>query len=62
MISSILAKIKQRQKALLLLTVVFLISGAALYLLKEKPKTKKAFDEFSVRMTSVGDGLNAEKI
>jgi len=62
MISSILAKIKQRQKALLLLTVVFLVSGAALYLLKEKPKAKKALDEFSVRMTSGGDRLNAEKI
>ncbi len=62
MISSAVAKIKQWKMAFVLAAVVFVVSGAALWLFKEKPKTKKALDEFSVLMTSGGDRLNAEKI
>lgn len=62
MISSILAKVHQGRKGVLLLIIILAVSGAFLYLLKDKPKTKKVLEEISLQMTSGGDRLNAEKI
>ncbi len=62
MISSAFAKIKQWKMALFLAVFIFVMSGLALYVLREKPKAKKTLDEFLVQMTSGGDRVNAEKI
>mgnify|MGYP001347092380 CR=1 FL=1 len=60
--SSILAKFKQWQIALILLVVILIISGIVLYMLSDKPKAKKILDTVSVQMTSGGERLNAEKL
>ncbi len=62
MISSTLAKIKQWKTAFALGAFVFIVSSAALYLFREKPKPKKVLEAVSLQMTSGVDRLNAEKI